>query len=41
MLTLFHAPRSPSSRIVWLLEELQAEYRLETVNFPGRDPLFQ
>ncbi|HEX3951444.1 MAG TPA: glutathione S-transferase family protein [Steroidobacteraceae bacterium] len=37
MLTLFHAPRSPSSRIVWLLEELQAEYRLETVNLPQRD----
>jgi glutathione S-transferase len=37
MLTLFHAPRSPSSRIVWLLEELQAEYRLETVNSPQRD----
>jgi glutathione S-transferase len=37
MLTLFHAPRSPSSRIVWLLEELQAEYRLEIVNFPQRD----
>jgi glutathione S-transferase len=37
MLTLFHAPRSPSSRIVWLLEELQAEYRLETVNFPQRE----
>jgi glutathione S-transferase len=37
MLTLFHAPRSPSSRIVWLLEELQAEYRLENVNFPQRD----
>jgi glutathione S-transferase len=37
MLTLFHAPQSPSSRIVWLLEELQAEYRLEIVNFPRPD----
>jgi glutathione S-transferase len=37
MLTLFHAPRSPSSRVVWLLEELQAEYRLEVVNFPQHD----
>lgn len=37
MLTLFHAPQSPSSRIVWLLEELQVEYRLEIVNFPGHD----
>jgi glutathione S-transferase len=30
LLTLFHAPASPSSRIVWLLEELQADYRLDT-----------
>jgi glutathione S-transferase len=32
MLTLFHAPASPSSRMVWLLEELQADYRLALVN---------
>jgi glutathione S-transferase len=32
MLTLFHAPASPSSRMVWLLEELQADYRLAVVN---------
>jgi glutathione S-transferase len=37
MLTLFHTPQSPSSRMVWLLEELQAEYRLEFVNFPRQD----
>jgi glutathione S-transferase len=37
MLTLFHAPRSPSSRVIWLLEELQVEYRLEVVNFPQDD----
>ena len=37
MLTLFHAPSSPSARMVWLLEELQAEYRLEIVSFPGND----
>jgi glutathione S-transferase len=37
MLTLFHSPRSPSSRIVWLLEELQADYELEVVNFPKSD----
>jgi glutathione S-transferase len=37
MLTLFHAPRSPSSRIIWLLEELQVDYRVETVNFPNPD----
>jgi glutathione S-transferase len=39
MLTLFHAPSSPSSRMVWLLEELQVEYRLEIVRFPGNDGL--
>jgi glutathione S-transferase len=37
MLTLFHAPASPSSRIIWLLEELQAEYRLEVVSYPKND----
>jgi glutathione S-transferase len=37
MLTLFHAPASPSSRMVWLLEELRAEYKLETVTFPRPD----
>jgi glutathione S-transferase len=37
MLTLFHAPASPSSHMVWLLEELHAEYRLETVTFPRAD----
>jgi glutathione S-transferase len=37
MLTLFHAPASPSSRMVWLLEELQAVYQLEIVSFPKAD----
>jgi glutathione S-transferase len=37
MLTLFHAPASPSSRMVWLLEELQAEYQLEIVSYPKSD----
>jgi len=37
MLTLFHAPASPSSRMVWLLEELQAEYRLQIVSYPKED----
>jgi glutathione S-transferase len=32
MLTLFHAPASPSSRMIWLLEELQTDYRLAIVN---------
>jgi glutathione S-transferase len=37
MLTLFHAPASPSSRVVWLLEELHAEYRLQIVSYPRED----
>jgi glutathione S-transferase len=37
MLTLFHAPASPSSRMVWLLEELQADYRLAMVNDRAND----
>ena len=37
MLTLFHAPRSRSSRIVWLLEELGADYRIRYVDIPRRD----
>lgn len=43
MLTLYHAPGSPSDRIVWLLEELGADYELAlTTAGPhapgGRDP---
>lgn len=37
MLTLFHAPKTQSSRIVWLLEELEANYQLEVVSFPHED----
>jgi len=37
MLTLFHAPASPSSRVIWLLEELHADYRLEIVSYPRND----
>jgi glutathione S-transferase len=33
MLTLYHAPRTRSVRIVWLLEELGLEYALEKVDF--------
>jgi glutathione S-transferase len=31
MITLYHAPRSRSSRIIWLLEELGAPYKIELV----------
>ncbi|TPW05937.1 MAG: glutathione S-transferase [bacterium] len=45
MLTLFHAPQSRSSRIVWLLEEIGVDYDLRYVDIfrsmtgtGGRDP---
>ena len=44
MLTLYHAPQTRSSRIVWLLEELEEPYELKVVGIPrmdgsgGRDP---
>ena len=31
MITLYHAPRSRSSRIIWLLEELGSDYKIELV----------
>ena len=31
MITLYHAPRSRSSRIIWLLEELGCDYKIEIV----------
>lgn len=37
MLTLFHAPRSRSTRIVWLLEELGVPYHLHHVSIRYRD----
>ena len=37
MLTLFHAPQSRSSRILWLLEELGADYRIEITGIPRPD----
>jgi glutathione S-transferase len=37
MLTLFHAPRSRSSRIIWLLEELGAKYELKITDIPRQD----
>ena len=37
MLTLFHTPRSRSSRIIWLLEELGTDYRIRYVDIPRMD----
>jgi hypothetical protein len=37
MLTLFHAPQSGSSRIIWLLEELGSNHTIEYVNIPRMD----
>ena len=35
-LTLWHAPLSRSTRILWLLEEIGCSYHLETLAAPGR-----
>jgi glutathione S-transferase len=32
MITLYHAPQSRSSRMIWLLEELQTPYRIQPVS---------
>jgi glutathione S-transferase len=37
MLTLYHAPLSRSSRIIWLLEELGADYTLKLTDIPRMD----
>jgi len=37
MLTLYHAPGQLSSRMVWLLEELRADYQLVLTHFPQPD----
>lgn len=42
MITLYHAPRSRSVRIHWLLEELGVPYRLQVVDFvPPATPFAQ
>jgi glutathione S-transferase len=41
MLTLYHAPYSRSSRIVWLLEELGVDYEIKRVSIRRRDPSAQ
>ena len=35
MITVYHAPRSRSSRVVWLLEELGVEYETSPLQFPA------
>ena len=43
MITLYHAPRSRSSSIVWLLEEMGLPYRLRPVDLGAgadKDPEF-
>ena len=37
MLTLYHAPGSFSARVLWLLEELEAEYTIDIVGYPRAD----
>jgi glutathione S-transferase len=37
MITLYHAPRSRSSRMIWLLEELEAPYKIELVDIQRGD----
>ena len=37
MLTLFHAPKSRSTRMIWLLEELGAPYEIQVVDIARRD----
>lgn len=37
MLTLFHAPKTRSSRFIWLLEEIGEPYHVQTVSLRGRD----
>jgi glutathione S-transferase len=37
MLTLYHSPKSRSSRFIWLLEELGARYQVEYVTIARQD----
>jgi glutathione S-transferase len=37
MITLFHRPKSRSTRVIFLLEELEAPYRIHLVNTRNRD----
>jgi glutathione S-transferase len=37
MITLYHSPRSRSSRIIWLLEELGCDYKIELISIKRGD----
>jgi glutathione S-transferase len=37
MLTLYHAPKTRSSRFIWLLEEIGEPYGIQTVSLKGRE----
>lgn len=37
MITLYHAPQSRSSRMIWLLEELGAPYEIKITSIPRQD----
>lgn len=37
MITIYHVPHSRSLRVVWLMEELGEDYRLETMSIPLPD----
>jgi glutathione S-transferase len=40
MLKIFHAPRTRSSRIVWLAEEMGLPYEIQPVSFQDKSPEF-
>ena len=37
MITIYHVPNSRSQRIVWLMEEMEEAYALETISIPVPD----
>jgi glutathione S-transferase len=37
VITLYHAPRTRSMRVLWLLEELGLPYRIASVEFSAAD----
>ena len=37
MLTLYHSPQTRSTRVLWLLEEVGADYKIDYVTIPRQD----